>query len=120
MKGIVTICGSSRFKREFEIMNALLTFEGWIVLSAGVYEHSETNKYILAEIKKRKTMLDQLHNEKIEMSQFIVVINKDLYIGESTRKEIDYAKEIGKSVYYWNDRHSWFNAELVNAYDKKM
>jgi len=118
MKGIITLCGSIRFKREFEEMNALLTFEGWIVLCVGIFVHDENNKTIKAEIKKKKNMLDTLHKEKIEMSQFIIIINKDGYIGKSIGEEIKYAEEIGKSVYYWNNRYSWFNEKLIKAYEK--
>jgi len=32
------------------------------------------------------------------MSDFIYVINKDGYIGESTQKEIEYAKSLGIPV----------------------
>ncbi len=32
------------------------------------------------------------------MSDAIFVINKNKYIGDSTRKEIEYAKKIGKEI----------------------
>lgn len=45
-------------------------------------------------------MLDCMHKQKIDMSDEIIVINIDGYIGESTRNEINYAKEKGKKVKY--------------------
>ena len=45
-------------------------------------------------------MLDNLHREKIEMSDAIFVVNVDGYIGESTSDEIEYAKSNGKTVRY--------------------
>ena len=47
-----------------------------------------------------KEMLDRIHKEKIRMSDAIYVINKDGYIGESTKQEIEFAKEFGKEVLY--------------------
>ena len=43
----------------------------------------------------------KVHGElKIDNSDCIFVINKNGYIGESTRSEIEYAEKIGKPVYY--------------------
>ena len=40
------------------------------------------------------------HFEKIKLSDSIFVVNVDNYIGESTKKEIEYAKELGKDIFY--------------------
>jgi hypothetical protein len=45
-------------------------------------------------------MLDDMHKRKIDMADEIFVINKDGYIGNSTKSEIQYAKSIGKNVRY--------------------
>ena len=37
------------------------------------------------------------------MSDFVYIINKDDYIGESTKEEIEYAKSKGKEVKYMYD-----------------
>ena len=50
--------------------------------------------------KKTKEMLDDMHKRKIDMADSIYVINVDGYIGDSTRSEIEYAIEHGKSVSY--------------------
>ena len=47
-----------------------------------------------------KDMLDHIHRKKIELSDEIFVINKDGYIGDSTRSEIEYATKLGKTVKY--------------------
>ena len=44
--------------------------------------------------------MGELHFQKIEMSDAIFVVNVDGYIGESTRKEIEYAKSLDKEVMY--------------------
>ena len=45
-------------------------------------------------------MLDEMHKQKIDMSNEIYVINLGGYIGESTKNEIQYAKTKGKSISY--------------------
>jgi len=47
-----------------------------------------------------KEMLDDMHKRKIDMADSIFVINKDGYIGSSTRSEIEYALSTGKEVHY--------------------
>ena len=41
-----------------------------------------------------------MHKQKIDMSDEIYVINVGGYIGESTKSEIEYAKEKGKGISY--------------------
>lgn len=104
MKGIITICGSTKFKREYEEVAKELTIADYAVLSVGAFLHSDT------ELKDRitnevKSQLDRLHLEKISISQAIVVINQDNYIGKSTQNEINYAQKLGKPVYYYITTH---------------
>ena len=47
-----------------------------------------------------KAILDELHLRKIDMSDELFIINKDGYIGDSTRNEIEYAEKQGKPVFY--------------------
>ena len=47
-----------------------------------------------------KKMLDEMHRQKIDMSNEIYVINFGGYIGESTKSEIEYAKANGKKISY--------------------
>ena len=102
MKGIITLCGSTRFKELFLLINAELTMNDYIVLSVGSYHNSDSGSIIDREkIIANKTMLDRLHKEKIAMSQAIVVINKDNYIGESTLSELRYARQLNKQVYWY-------------------
>ena len=48
-------------------------------------------------------MLDDIHKRKIDMADAIYVINKDGYIGQSTRSEIQYALRLGKQIIYMED-----------------
>ena len=51
-------------------------------------------------LTQTKIMLDDMHKRKIDMADGIFVINPGGYIGESTRCEIAYAVEHGKTVEY--------------------
>ena len=45
-------------------------------------------------------MLADIQNKKIEMADEIFVINKNGYIGDSTKIEIEFAKSLGKKINY--------------------
>ena len=92
----ITLCGSTKFKKHFEIINRQLTLEGHLVYSVGVFGHSE--KITLTD--EQKIDLDTVHLLKIDNSDAIFVIDVDGYIGESTRNEIEYAKLTKKTVKY--------------------
>ena len=92
---VITLCGSTKFKDDFFAIQNKLTFEGNIVLSPIFFDKSEENK-----IDSIKKMLDEMHKRKIDMADEIFVINKNGYIGASTKTEIEYAKNAGKKVNY--------------------
>lgn len=94
----ITLCGSTKFKKEFENEMKRLTLEGNIVFTPTVFSHSDNNIERLSE--DDKINLVDCHIEKILMSDAIRVINKDNYIGENTKKEIDIANKLGIEVSY--------------------
>ena len=94
---VTTLCGSTRFKQEFLDIQKRLTLEGRIVISVGLFGHSGDDE---VWTEGTKEMLDRMHKKKIDMADGIFVINKGGYIGESTRSEIEYAKEHGKRIEY--------------------
>ena len=104
----ICICGSTRFadlhaiKRwELEktgkyiclMINYLPSWYAKEVFGEGVNDH-------FGEASGLKEILDELHLRKIDMADEIFVINKDGYIGESTRNEIEYTKKQNKPIYY--------------------
>ncbi|WP_096186517.1 hypothetical protein [Evansella halocellulosilytica] len=95
---VITLCGSTKFKEQFEKANASLTLEGNIVISLGFFEQSEGIDITDEQAK----LFADIHFRKIDMSDEIFVIDVDGYIGESTKKEIDYAKEHGKKIRYYS------------------
>ena len=101
---VITLCGSTRFKNEFYEAQKRLTLEGNIVISVGLFGHSGDSEVWdgmdEGTLSKTKEMLDDMHKRKIDMADGIYVINVGGYIGDSTRSEIEYAKEHGKGVRY--------------------
>lgn len=91
----LTLCGSTKFKAEFELWNKRLTLAGFLVYSVSGFGHSGDT---FTDVEKAR--LDQVHKAKIDASHAIVVINPGGYIGASTRSEIEHAKDTGKRVFY--------------------
>ncbi len=92
---VITLCGSTKFKEDFERVNRELTLAGNIVISVGCFGHSGD---VFSD--EQKEMLDEIHKRKIDLSDAIYVINKNGYIGTSTANEIEYAKAHGKEVIF--------------------
>lgn len=98
---VITLCGSTKFKKEFEEVNKKLTLEGNIVISVGCFGHSGDKE---PSSKKVKELLDEIHKSKIDLADEIFVINKNNYIGKSTKSEIDYAKSKGKVIRFLEEK----------------
>ena len=94
---VITLCGSTRFKKEFLEAQKRLTLEGNVVITVGLYGHSGDDVVWTEGVKD---MLDRQHLAKIDLADEIFVINVGGYIGDSTRREIAYAEFKGKSISY--------------------
>ena len=106
---IVTLCGSTKFKKEFLEVQKKLTLLAYIVISVGLFGHSGDNEVWEnmdeGTVTKTKSMLDDMHKRKIDLSDEIFVINVGGYIGESTKSETEYAKATGKKVNYLEEEN---------------
>lgn len=95
----ITLCGSARFEREFQEWNERLSLAGHVVYGLAVLpSFHEGNKDWYTEDQKR--MLDLVHIAKIEESDAIFILNVGGYIGDSTRREIEWASLRGKMLFY--------------------
>ena len=92
----ITLCGLIKFKNEFIKVQERLTLEGNIVLTPNFFYNIKKEQIN----EKTKKMLDEMHRQKIDMSDEIYVINLGGYIGESTKSEIEYAQEKWKKISY--------------------
>ena len=96
---IITLCGSTRFKEEYEAVAKDLALQGHTVLSVNLFAHADN----IELTQEQKIRLDNAHKQKISISDAIYVINKDQYIGESTYGEIDWAERLGKKIFFLED-----------------
>jgi hypothetical protein len=94
---VITLCGSTKFKRQFMDQQKRLTLQGDIVISVGLFGHSGDNEVWQEGTKE---MLDEMHKRKIDLADEIFVLNVNGYIGSSTKSEIDYAIANDKVVRY--------------------
>lgn len=99
MNGIITLCGSHRFKTLFEEIAQELGIDGWVVLRPAFAKDAHLYSISDGRYATAKQKLDFIHKEKIAMSQGIVIINKNRYIGDSTKSEIYHAVRLGKILY---------------------
>lgn len=92
---VITLCGSLKFKREMMETAEKMVLEGNCILTP-VYPILEDFERTEEQLKKLK----EAHFKRIELSDAILVINKDNYIGKSTKLEIEYAEKLGKEIIY--------------------
>ena len=94
----ITLCGSLKFQKEMMIVAEKMALEGNCILTP-VYPTIENLKRSEEQLQKLK----EEHFKRIELSDAILVINVNNYIGNSTSSEIKYAKELGKEIIYYTD-----------------
>ena len=97
---VITLCGSTRFKTEYNKINSQLTLKGIVVFSVGSFVRNKKFELKRGITEETIRILDQVHRWKIDLSDGILVLNKDGYIGDRTKSEIQYAKERKKNVFY--------------------
>lgn len=101
MPEIVVLCGSTKFKDEFEKAEKSFGLRGFIVLTVALFGHM--GDLLPEQVEKGhpiKDALDELHKRKIDLADYVFVLNVGGYIGDSTRSEIEYAHKIGRPVDY--------------------
>lgn len=97
---IVCLCGSTRFYETFQRANYEETMAGKIVLSVGFFSHAakEAHGQDVGCTPEQKVMLDELHMRKIDLADEVLFLNVGDYVGESTMRELGYARAAGKRV----------------------
>ena len=115
---IICICGSTRFgdlhaiaRWEFEkkglaICLMINLLPAWYCEDIGLKGEDH-----LGEEFGNKELLDELHLRKIDLADELYIINKDGYIGESTKQEIEYAKKHNKIIIYLETHKQEFKNE---------
>jgi hypothetical protein len=89
---VITLCGSMRFRPEFERLEAELTLAGHVVLTpTALPATTELN------VEERER-LGRVHLQKVAMADEILIVNVGDHVGESTRREIGHARSRGIAV----------------------
>lgn len=92
---VITLCGSKKFTKEFERLEISLAKQGYAVLMPVFGKNLKLNE---DEIK----LFGKIHLKKIALADEIFIVDVDGYIGESTKKEIEYARSLGKEIRYYS------------------
>lgn len=87
---IVCLCGSTRFADELLAAHRDLTLAGAIVVAPAVPAGPLTDE--------QRAALGELHLRKIDLADRVLVVDPGGDIGESTTREIAYARAAGKPV----------------------
>ena len=101
---VTTLCGSTRFPDAFALANMHLSLMGRVVIGLGMQGHADEPRGARFltndgdDNTPEKRGLDELHFRKIDLSDGIYVVNVGGYVGSSTRREIAYAVDHGKTV----------------------
>jgi hypothetical protein len=95
---VITLCGSARFEPHFHLWNEALGLAGHATfgLCAWPSMRGGEREWYTPE---QKTTFDRVHLLKIANSDAVLVLNAFAYVGESTLREIDEARRLGKVVY---------------------
>lgn len=108
---IVVMCGSSRYvdimavcawlveRDEHAIVMTLHLLPCW-------YDNINLIPDHLAEHEGVADAMDELHLKKIDLATEVFVVNHDDYIGDSTKKEIEYTQNLGKKI-------RWFTHDKI-------
>ena len=95
---VITVCGSLKFQNEIMEVAEKLNKTGVCVLTP-VYPYNKELKLSDIDIDNMK----KAHFKRIELSDSIFVVHVNGYVGESTKKGIEFAKEKGKDIIYYTD-----------------
>jgi hypothetical protein len=98
MPMVITLCGSTRFERDFHAWNKYLSLTGHVVLSLSVFPSQEAAGRDWCSEAQQSTLLD-VHTRKIDISDAIVVLNYEGYCGQLTTAEMHHAYTTGKPIY---------------------
>ena len=96
---IIMVCGSYKYKKEMTEITEKMALKGNCMLTPIELTKHDKEAYTEDEI----LTLGKMHREKIKLSDAILVVNVNGYIGSSTRSEIEYAKSLNKEILYYTD-----------------
>ena len=96
---IITVCGSMKFQKEMMEIAEKMELKGNCVICPVFPVNTDKEAYTAEQIET----FGKMHKEKIKLSDAILVVNVDHYIGSSTKSEIEFAESLHKEVIYYTD-----------------
>ena len=118
---IVCISGSTRFIEEMAVAAWLIEKSGRIAMGChllpawyfnGEWQEGdpvqEVAEHHAAEAEGVAAAMDELHLRKIDLCDRLVVVAWNGYVGDSTRREIEYCKRQGKPISFIRNRPELF------------
>ena len=95
---VITISGSMKYRDEMIKLQEELTLKyGWTILLPSII--NKNKEEITKEENKR---LLESHYRKIDISDKVIIFDKDGYIGNNTKKEISYCSKKGKPILWFS------------------
>lgn len=115
---IIVLCGSSRFCDVMAVVAwQLEKQEGAITLGLHLlpywYPAAPDHQ---AEAEGVADAMDALHLRKIDLADEVFVVDVGGYWGESTEREIQYAKDRGRPIRYFS-RETWLSEPITALHD---
>ena len=108
------LCGSARFETLFRLWDEQLTLIGHTVYNLAVYPRDKGGRKDWYD-DDTKVKLDLIHLNKILQSDAILVLNDGGYIGDSTKREVLWARMQGRTVYWLEPRKDgWCTSDGVS------
>ena len=81
---IITVCGSYKFKKEMMEITEKMALKGNCMITPIELTKKSKDAYTEDEL----LLLGKMHKEKIKVSDAILVVNVDNYIGSSTKVKL--------------------------------
>lgn len=103
---IIVLCGSIRFKKQFQEIYEKLTLEGNLVLLPIFFEN--TNEELID-----KALLMKIHKQKIDMADEVQFINVDGYLGKDSIEELEYAQNHKKHITFLEKRETNISKRII-------
>lgn len=95
---ILTLCGSAKFEPYWHEANKQLGLAGHISFSLMTFPSVEKEKTWYTP--EQKWTLDLAHLAKIEESDGVVMLNIESYLGESSSRELEWARMREKHIFW--------------------
>lgn len=98
---VITLCGSSKQKADWEFYQKKFALDGNVVLAINIYLGLEDTNY--NDDTETKRLLMELHQQKIRMADEVVFIRKPSgALGDHTTSEYKYATKLKKRCVFVN------------------